>query len=248
MTKTDFFGKKITLAQTDTGHRAGTDAVLLAGLVEAKEAGCVVDAGAASGAVGLAIAARLPEARLCLVDLSAEDIALARQNIIDNGFSNRMEARTADLLRPVSFLEDQGLKAGKADCVVTNPPYLDGTQDRVTDNVDKMRAHVMPTNGLHAWIKTCHALLKSRGRLHLIHRADRFPEVIDALGKGFGGIVIRPVHAYPDKAAIRILVSATKNSRAALSLMPGVILHQTDGRFTPWAEALHRGEADFTSL
>lgn len=248
MTTTDFLGKKIKLVQADTGHRAGTDAILLAALVDAKEAGDVIDAGAAAGAVGLAVAARLPKARLCLIDINADDIARAEQNIVANGFSDRMETRIADLLRPVSTLENQGLSAGMADCVVTNPPFLDLTQDRASDDNDKKRAHMMPTDGLTSWIKTCHALLKPRGRLHLIHRADRLVDVIKALGKNFGGIIIRPIHAHHNKAAIRILVTATKDSRAPLSLLSAIILHQDNGQFTPWVDALHRGEADFTSL
>ncbi len=33
-----------------------------------------------------------------------------------------------------------------------------------------------------------------------------------------------------------------KGSRAPFSIMPGLILHEADGRFTEQAEALHRGE------
>ena len=45
----------------------------------------------------------------------------------------------------------------------------------------------------------------------------------------------------------RILVSAVKGSRAPLKIAPGFILHEADGRFTPEADALHRGLAGFSA-
>jgi tRNA1(Val) A37 N6-methylase TrmN6 len=53
----------------------------------------------------------------------------------------------------------------------------------------------------------------------------------------YGGIAIRPVHARAEAPAIRLLISATKGSRAALSLRPPLVLHDPDGSFTPEAAA-----------
>jgi tRNA1(Val) A37 N6-methylase TrmN6 len=47
-----------------------------------------------------------------------------------------------------------------------------------------------------------------------------------------------------DKPAIRFLLNGTKGSRAPLSVLPPLILNDADGRFTPEAQALHKGEAD----
>jgi tRNA1(Val) A37 N6-methylase TrmN6 len=52
------------------------------------------------------------------------------------------------------------------------------------------------------------------------------------------------VHPGADRPAIRFLLSGTKGSRAPLSILPPLILNGPDERFTPQAEALHRGEAD----
>jgi tRNA1(Val) A37 N6-methylase TrmN6 len=67
-------------------------------------------------------------------------------------------------------------------------------------------------------------VLKSGGVLCLIWRSDGLAEVLAALGRGFGGIAIRPVHPDADKPAIRILVRAVKGSRAPLRLCPGLML------------------------
>ena len=248
MSITDFFGQQIRLAQSDTGHRAGTDAILLASLVEASEAGLVVDAGAASGAAGLCVARRLPSSHVRLIEIDQSQIALAQKNIAMNGLTDRVETLHGDLLGAFEEREKQGLTKEEADCVITNPPYLDAATHRASPDQDRSRAHMMPQEGLTLWLKSCAAILKPKGRLHMIHRADQLSEILSALPKNFGAIRIIPIHPHEDQPATRLLVSATKNSRAPLTLASGFILHEANGQFTKKAKALHEGQCGFNDL
>jgi tRNA1(Val) A37 N6-methylase TrmN6 len=65
--------------------------------------------------------------------------------------------------------------------------------------------------------------------LSLIWRSDGLAEVLAALGRGFGGVAIRPVHPDARKPAIRILVRAVKGSRAPLRLCWGLMLSDEAG-------------------
>ena len=80
------------------------------------------------------------------------------------------------------------------------------------------------------------------GTLALIHRADRLADVLAGLGGRFGAVAIRPVYPRAEAAATRIVVTARKGSRAPLALLPALVLHDAQGRFTAEAEALHRGQ------
>ena len=60
---------------------------------------------------------------------------------------------------------------------------------------------------------------------------------------GFGDARLQLVHPRADAPAARLLLRAVKGSRAPLRVEPPLILHDASGRFTPLAEALHRGEA-----
>ncbi len=81
----------------------------------------------------------------------------------------------------------------------------------------------------------------------LIHRPDAIEDVLAALRPGFGAIALRPVHAYADRPATRILVLARKGARALpLSIVPALVLHETGGAFTPLAAAIHRGDAELS--
>src|SRR3712207_1663720 len=61
-------GGRVRLAHPARGHRAGTDAVLLAASAPVTAGDRVVDVGAATGAVGLMAAAREPAGRFVFVE------------------------------------------------------------------------------------------------------------------------------------------------------------------------------------
>jgi tRNA1(Val) A37 N6-methylase TrmN6 len=86
-------------------------------------------------------------------------------------------------------------------------------------------------------------MLANAGTLTLIWRADGIADVLAALAPAFGDVAILPVYPRPDAAAIRILVGATKGSRAPLTLLPGLTLNDAGGRPTAEAEAVLRGGA-----
>jgi tRNA1(Val) A37 N6-methylase TrmN6 len=165
---------------------------------------------------------------------------LCRENCRNNGIEGAIAV--ADVLDKASR-QAAGLIPESADLVLTNPPFLEEGQARISPDRGRAAAHALPAGGLEAWLKACAALLKPKGRFVMIHRADRVAECLLVLEKWLGGLELRFVHPSADRPAIRVLVSGIKGSRAPLSILPPVILNGPDGRFTPQAEALHRGEA-----
>ena len=106
-----------------------------------------------------------------------------------------------------------------------------------------MDRYADPGGTLGAWIKTAARLLHPRGTLTLILRADGLGEVVRALDPAFGGATVLPVHSKAGEPAIRILVRATKASRAPLVLLPGLVLNDCAGRPTAQSEAVLRAGA-----
>jgi tRNA1(Val) A37 N6-methylase TrmN6 len=202
----------------------------------------VIDVGAATGAVGLMAAARVPDAHLIFVERDPELAELCRANCTENRVDAQVVA--ADILDKGSRLA-AGLNPESADVILTNPPFLEEGQARISPDTRRAAAHALPSGGLEAWLRACKGLLKPKGWLVLIHRADRLADCLNVLG-GMGDIQLRIVYPAADQPAIRFLLSARKGSRAPLRIFPPVILNGPDGRFTPETEALHRGEADLT--
>ena len=241
ITEDSLFDGGVSLVQPAKGHRAGTDAVLLAAAARAKAGDRVLDVGAATGAVGLMVAARKKEVRLAFVERDAGLADLCRQNCRVNGIE--AEVFVADLLDKASR-HAAGLRPESADLVLTNPPFLEEGQARISPDRGRAAAHSLPPGGLQAWLRACLSLLKPKGRFVLIHRADRLSECLEGLDGPLGGLGLRFVHPSAEKPAIRVLISGVKGSRAPLTILPPLVLNGPDGSFTALAGALHRGEAD----
>lgn len=242
-TDDQFLNGRVALRQHTTGHRAGSDAVLLAATVSQEFRGLIVDAGSASGAVGLMAAWRAQQSQLRLLEINSDELALARENIIQNKMELRAQAVEADLFASHADRTASGLCAGDADVVLSNPPYLDEGQVRASADEDRARAHMMPEGGLNKWILSCLQMLKSNGVFTLIHRADRLDDILHHMNGRFGDIAILPIHPREDAAATRILISGKRNSRAPLRILQGLVIHDSEGRFTTRMAAVHAGDA-----
>ena len=72
-------------------------------------------------------------------------------------------------------------------------------------------------------------ILRSRGALTLIWRADGIAEVLAALDHGFGSMEILPVHGDARAPANRILVRAIKGGRAPTQFLPSLMLRNESG-------------------
>lgn len=241
VTEDAFLGGRLLLRQPAGGHRAGTDAILLAAAAPASVSGLALDIGAGVGAAGLSLAALRPGLIFGLVENDPPLAALARTNVAANGFEQSGAVYEADLLDPESR-SAAGLSQGSAALVISNPPFLDAARVRPSPKAGKRSAHVMPAGAtLGSWIGACLALLMDGGMLILIHRADALPEMLAALERRCGDIGLLPVYPQAGRPAVRILLRARKGSRAPLSIAPPLILHES-GKFTPAADALHRGE------
>ena len=239
-------GGRLVLRQAANGHRAGTDAALLAALAPADAAGLLIDAGAGSGMVGLAIALRCPALQVHLCDIDASSVALADENLALNGLAARGRAVLVDVTR-ASERRAAGLADDAADYVATNPPYLEAG-GRLSPDLDRARAHAMATpDGLERWVRGCCAMLRPGGLFMMIHRADALGCALAVMQGRFGAIVMRAVHARAATPAIRVLLAARKGSRAKLVIAPPLVLHEADGRFTPLAQAVHDGRALITA-
>ncbi len=236
-----FLNGALALRQPVKGHRAGTDAVLLAAAIGAPD-GALLDAGAGVGAVGLMMAKRAPGLAVTLVEADPLTAALARDNIALNGLSARARVIEADLLCAPAR-RAAGLPDRCADIVVTNPPWLTSGRSRAPPDPRRALAHVLGDGGLGAWMRAVAALTKPGGRMAIILRADALKALLEACEGRFGALALLPVHPRDGQAAIRLLAAGIKGSRAPTRLLPGLTLHGEDGAFTPRAQALHRGEA-----
>lgn len=231
-------GGRLVLAQPRRGHRVGHDAILLAAATPARPGEYVVELGAGVGAAGLALARRVADLTVTLVEIDPALAALARRNAEANGLAARVRSVALDVTARAAAFTAAGLAPQSAARVLMNPPFNDPRQ--VSADPARRRAHAAQPGTLAIWAKRADRLLVPGGTLTLIWRADGLAHVLGALGRGFGGLAVLPVHPAPAAAAIRVLVHAVKGSRAPLALLPPLVLNCAEGGPTATAEAVLR--------
>ena len=228
-------GGRVLIRQPSNGYRVAIDPIFLASAVHILPGETVLDVGTGVGAASLCLAMRAPEARIVAVELQREYVRYAAENIQLNKLRDRIEALHGDLLRP-----PPRLAAGTFSHVIANPPYLESDQGRVSTNTQKATANHEGEADLDQWAKFCLLMVKPKGTVTFVHRADRLDKILSYFAGKLGNIIIYPLWPGKGKPAKRVLVSGIKNVNGPLKLMPGMILHHDDGRFTHEAEAILR--------
>jgi tRNA1(Val) A37 N6-methylase TrmN6 len=226
-------GGRLRLLQPKRGHRVGHDAILLAAATGANSGEHVIEFGAGVGAAGLALAQRQPGLTLTLIEIDPALARLAEENAARNGLDDRVHVMAADV-------ETLGGGVLKADRVLMNPPFNDARRQNASPDHKRRLAHVAEPGLLERWLGKAAGLLREKGVLTMIWRADDLDNVLASLEPAFGDIAIMPVYPREDAAPIRVLVRAVKGQAWSRSDRAGLVLNDASGKPTQAAEAVLR--------
>lgn len=198
-----------------------------------------MEAGCGPGAALLAAAHRCPQARFVGVEREAAVLALARENIVLNGLSARVEALAGDVGQRFSVLG-----AAPFDAAMANPPFFDDPAALRAPAPEKAAAW-MADEGLMGWTEFLLKAVRQGGSITIIHRADRLADLLGLLAPKAGSFQIRAIHPFADAPAKRVLVRAVKTGKAPLLILPPLIPHDRGGaKHRPEVEAILRGQAN----
>jgi tRNA1(Val) A37 N6-methylase TrmN6 len=224
-------GGRVRLRQPAEGYRAAIDPVLLAAAAPARPGQSVVDLGCGPGAAALCLLRRVGDCRVTGIELQADLVALANENASANGLEGLFSVVCGD----VASLDRSAF--GGVDQVISNPPYLPPERAAADKLGDVATVETVP---LAAWLAVALSLVREKGCVTVIHRADRLDEILAALRPRAGDIAVLPLWPRAGEPARRVIVSARRGVRSPLRLLPGLVLHRADGSYTDAAEAVLR--------
>jgi tRNA1(Val) A37 N6-methylase TrmN6 len=232
-TTTDgFLGGSVTIRQPTDGFRSGLDAVMLAAAVPAIPGQEVLELGAGCGTASLCLATRIPECAITGVEIEPDLVALARANAKSNGMERRVRFVEADIFAMPATLKREFAHA------FANPPFYHMSDQRSENPLRGRAKH--DCSGLDAWLAEALRRVAPSGTVSIIVRADRLGEVM-ASSSGSG--VIFPLWTRRAEPAGRVIVQLRKGSATPTLILPGLVLHEHDGRYTNEADAVLRGRA-----
>ena len=232
------------------GHRAGTDAMMLAASVPSSFAGHVIDLGSGAGAAGLGVGSRCPLSRVTLLERSPDMVAFARRSIAlpENAhLASRSTVIMADVRMPADerrvLLADASL-----DWVIMNPPF-NSALDHATPDPLRREAHVMEdANVFKDWLATAAYLVRPGGGVSVIARPQSLNHILNAMRPHFGRQEVKPLYPRVEKSAIRIVVRARRGAADEVTLAPPLILHEPgSNRLSQAADDISNGRSSLFS-
>jgi tRNA1Val (adenine37-N6)-methyltransferase len=222
---------RVRYAQPAEGFRSGIEPVLLAAAVPARAGERVLELGAGAGAALLCLSARVPGIQGLGIERDDALAALATRNAAANDWP---EVRFA-----AADVADPG-EAGSFDHAFTNPPYHpdDGTAspDRGRDTARRAASGLFGV-----WASAMGRCLRHRGSATWIVTAAVAPICMTALqSAGCHPVGVLPLWPRVGVAAKLVLLHAIKDGRGPFRVLPGLVLHDAAGGFTPEADAILR--------
>ena len=227
------FSTDVKIIQNKEVFSYSVDSVLLSRFPKFPAKGLIVDLCSGNGAVGL-FASTKTKAKIMEVELQERLADMGQRSIELNGLSEQVTMINDDLKN----LMDHTPRS-KVDLILCNPPYFKATKTSKKNASQHylLARHEIATN-LEEICQVSQQALKTKGRLALVHRPDRFLEILDTLKK-YKLAPKRVQFVYPkaDKEANMILVEAIKDgSPDGLKILPPLVVHKPNGDYT---DAIH---------
>jgi tRNA1(Val) A37 N6-methylase TrmN6 len=224
-------GGRLVYRQKRLGYRTGIEPVLLAACVPARAGERVVEAGTGAGPGLLTLHARVPGLTGLGIERDPGLAALAAANFALNGaVSLKVQCQALEDWQP----------DGPYDHAFANPPWHrdDGT---LSSDPGRQNAKFASESLLATWIKKLAARLRRRGTLTLVLPAASLAPAVAALAANHcAEICLLPLWPHQGEAAKLIILQAVREGRGPSRVLPGLVLHEPNGTYTPQATAILR--------
>lgn len=237
LTEDALLGGAVRLMQPADGERVSIDTVFLAAAAPVLPDEMVLEPGIGLGGAALCLAHRVPHCRIIGIDRNAVLVRLAAENAKLNGFERRISPMVGDVRSP-----PPRLAPGVYAHIMMNPPHMAAARTDASPNPAKVAARVEDAT-FADWIAFALRMVRPRGTITMIHRADRLDEILARLTAGAGEIVVFPLWPGGGAPAKRVIVRARKGVQTPVRLSAGLTLHGDIGKYTPEADAVLRGAA-----
>lgn len=172
------YANNIQIIQSPSVFSFSLDAVLLANFPKIPKKGTIVDLCAGNGAVGLFVS-DYTKAPIYQIELQERLADMGKRSIQLNHLEEQVTMYQMDIKETFTKLSSDSV-----DLVLCNPPYFKNISTGVKNPNPHLAIarHELHTN-LEEVIMISSKLLKANGRFAMVHRPDRFLEIIEVMKK-----------------------------------------------------------------
>ena len=220
LTKNNFLGNKLEILQLSDGYRGNMDSVLVAASVAAESGQKILELGCGNGVALCCLLYRIGGLEVYGIEIDKRASDICRQNIILNKFEATIF--NGDIVTSI-----RELKSVSFDHVFMNPPYFKRNSVKKSPLPSSSQAKVEAVP-LSEWLSVAKKRCKPKGKITIIQRVERLPEIIKCLNGNFGKITVQPISSFKNTSPKTVIVQATKSSSAAFKLLYPKIVHKRD--------------------
>ncbi|MBQ2639614.1 MAG: tRNA1(Val) (adenine(37)-N6)-methyltransferase [Bacilli bacterium] len=196
------------------------DSVLLANFIDIKKKDTnILDIGTGNGVIPLILSLKTSN-KIVGVEIQKKLSNLAIESVKYNRLENQIDIINQDIKK---FSVD---KNNYYDIIACNPPYfVEKDNSKTKESVEEVIARHEIKINLEEILKLSKKMLKNNGRLYLIHRVERFVEVVDLYKKyNIEPKRVRFIHNDKNSSAKLFLIEGTKNGNVGLKIDKPLIM------------------------
>lgn len=216
------------IIQKENGFCFGMDAVLLSGFAAVRPGERALDLGTGTGIIPILLEAKTDGSHFTGLEIQEEFADMADRSVRMNGLEAKIDIVRGDI-------KEAGRQFGGAsfDVVTTNPPYMNDSHGLKNPDLSRAIARHEVLCTLDDVAREAARVLKSGGRLYMVHRPRRLIEIITTLTK----YKLEPkrmkfVHPFVDKEANMVLIEAVRGGGPLLKLEKPLIVYKEQGIYT----------------
>ncbi|OLA10812.1 MAG: hypothetical protein BHW12_01015 [Coprobacillus sp. 28_7] len=219
--------ENIKIIQKDDVFSFSLDSMLLANFIDANKAQKIIDLGTGNAPIPLFLTLKT-DAKIYGIEIQEEPFDLAQRSVELNHLENQITIIKDDLKGIY-----KKLGANTFDIVCSNPPYFKVSDTSIINKNDTLTIarHEVKAN-VNDIIEEASKLLVDGGKLYIIHRIERMPEIIKLLeNKNFGIKRMQLIYPKEDGNAYMFIIESKKNKKTDLKIIKPLVVHN-NGRYT----------------
>ncbi|MCF2640640.1 tRNA1(Val) (adenine(37)-N6)-methyltransferase [uncultured Fusobacterium sp.] len=189
----------------------------------------IVDLGTGNGVIPLFLSKKT-KAQITGIEIQEISSDLAKRNVQLNNLEDQISIINDDMKNWRKYFRNNSI-----DMVISNPPFFkfDGNEKQLNDLTQLTLARHEISITLEEIIQTASNLLKDKGHFALVHRVDRFMDIIENMKKyDIEPKKIQFCHTKINKEGKILLVEGIKYGKPGLRILPPLIAHDADGQYS----------------
>lgn len=219
----------LKIIQKKDGFCFGIDSILLADFAKKiKNNSNVLDLGTGTGILGILLCEKTNLKSIIGVEVQKDIAEMANRTIILNNLENRFSILNENIKEI-----DKILKLDSYDAIITNPPYKKNNSGKINSTETKLISRHEIKAELSDFVKVSFKMLKDKGSLYMVHRAERLADIIYEMRLNkIEPKRIKFVYSNINCEAKLVLIEAVKNGKSFITVENPLIIYNENGEYT----------------